>query len=179
MYPRFSFTISKGAGLSQPGLGVDQVCKNNDNDFTEIWGALHFSQINSFKPLQLVFPRLYREPPRLRDSNENLGYILLFYLKDFKYFGTSYSIVGNTRFQEMIAINEQQALKWQRNRESVYLGSVKHFLKSVIDRKVYQEGFKVFARKRLNARIVLVVTFREKQSSHSIPRHYINGHFAQ
>jgi hypothetical protein len=101
--------------------------------------AIEFSEENKTLMAQSSVP--------IEIRNENLGYQILFYLKDFKYNGTSYSIVGNTRFQEMTTGDARQALRWMKNRETAYRGSLKHFLKSILDKNISLQGFKVFLEK--------------------------------
>jgi hypothetical protein len=83
----------------------------------------------------------------LEIENRNLGYKLFFQLKDFKSSADRYSIVGNTRFEEIPTMDARVALNWMKNREQVYLGSVRHLMKSILGKKITSEGFRLFAEK--------------------------------
>ncbi len=80
-------------------------------------------------------------------KNEALGYRLDFYLKKFLSSETAYSIVGNSRFSELEPKDKDQYNRWLKNRESAYLGSLRHFLKSVSKKNISREGFKVYEEK--------------------------------
>jgi hypothetical protein len=83
----------------------------------------------------------------LEIENRKLGYKLFFQLKDFKSSSDRYSIVGNTRFEEMTTMDAKIALQWMRNREEVYLGSIRHLMKSILEKKIAAEGFRLYAEK--------------------------------
>jgi len=77
-------------------------------------------------------------------ENRALGYRLFFQLKSFSYSASGYSIFGNVRFVEMTTNNGKEALTWMKNRERAYLGSVRHLMKSILDRKINKEGFVLY-----------------------------------
>jgi hypothetical protein len=77
-------------------------------------------------------------------ENKLLGYKLFFQLKSFSYSFSGYSIIGNVRFVEMKTSNGKDALNWMKNRERAYLGSERHLMKSILDRKINKEGFVLY-----------------------------------
>lgn len=83
--------------------------------------------------------------------NENLGYRFFYYLKEFKYTGGTYSIIGQANFEEIPAKNAMEAWQWKKNREQVYAGSVRHLMKSILDKKIRSEGFRLYSDKIKNA----------------------------
>lgn len=80
-------------------------------------------------------------------ENKILGYKLFFQLKSFISSVSGYSIVGNVRFTEMTTNNGKEALNWTKNREHAYLGSERHLMKSILDRKINKEGFVLYKEK--------------------------------
>jgi hypothetical protein len=77
-------------------------------------------------------------------TNEALGYRLTFHLKDFITDGSTFSIVGNARYEEMEASTADVAFTWMRNRETAYNRSARHFFKALIDQKLVEEGFRLY-----------------------------------
>jgi len=80
-------------------------------------------------------------------ENTLLGYKLFFQLKNFAYSSTEFSIVGNSRFSELTTSNAGEALKWMKNRERAYLGSIKHLMKSILDHNINKNGFSLYREK--------------------------------
>ncbi len=81
-------------------------------------------------------------------ENAYLGYRLFFYLKNFQSTSTTYSIVGDVRFEEIVTTNEVQAVQWMKNREKVYLSSIRHLTKSILDGTARKEGYELYAEKK-------------------------------
>lgn len=74
-------------------------------------------------------------------ENKMLGYKVLFYLTEFKSKGEDYLILGNTRFDELHSANQKEQVKWENNRKKAYHLSLQHLFKSMIDQRIYHEGF--------------------------------------
>lgn len=81
-------------------------------------------------------------------NNLALGYKVVFYMKAFTSGGQQYSIVGNSRFEELKTSSNQVASQWASNRKKVYSGSVRHLLKAMIDQRVRGEGFRLYNEKK-------------------------------
>lgn len=83
-------------------------------------------------------------------ENKALGYIIRYQMEDFEVnfkSGTS-SFAGYPFFEEM----DKSRKKWERNREKAYNGSMMHFMRSVYNNQLTEEGFEVRRmRKVLNA----------------------------
>lgn len=80
-------------------------------------------------------------------ENAGIGYRIFYHLTDFKFTGNTYSIIGDVRFEEMTPRDAVQALRWMKNREIVYLASDRHLMKSIIDKKMSAEGYRLYAEK--------------------------------
>ena len=80
----------------------------------------------------------------LQIRNKALGYHIQYLLERFEYdLGQGYVYFqGYPLFEEMVGSSGKQK-KWNKARRKSYNGSVTHFMKSVIDGTVTEEGFKV------------------------------------
>lgn len=77
-------------------------------------------------------------------ENQALGYKLWY---DLLHFDGSYQQVfyaGNTRFEELKAVDNRQAKRFQRNRMIAYKGATRHLMASLVDGTYQQEGFMVY-----------------------------------
>lgn len=77
--------------------------------------------------------------------NHSLGYKIKVYLKEFVWSRSEgdgkYQIYPF--FEEINSSDEKEKNNWQVNREKAFKGSFRHFLKSCVDGKVYEEGFRL------------------------------------
>jgi hypothetical protein len=80
----------------------------------------------------------------LKVENYSLGYTLFYEIKNFRVGSTSYTINGNVRFKQMEASDTITQKIWEENRQSVYLGSSRHLFKSIVDKRVAEEGFELY-----------------------------------
>ncbi|HEX2869276.1 MAG TPA: carboxypeptidase-like regulatory domain-containing protein [Ignavibacteriales bacterium] len=77
-------------------------------------------------------------------ENKALGYKLFVVLEKF-----SYSVAGDVdyltrvRFQELKAESDDEKSEWKDNRLYCYLGSQRHFFSSLINKRLFDEGFQV------------------------------------
>jgi len=69
---------------------------------------------------------------------------LRFILEAFKVDVHEQNIYGQTQFIELTPKDEEEAKKWQENRQIAYLGSLSHFFVSVINDQIDKEGFVVY-----------------------------------
>lgn len=77
-------------------------------------------------------------------ENKSLGYILQYQLESFEYnYESKYLIY--TGYPLFIPMNGSpgQIKRWEKNRASVYYGSVMHFMRSIYLNKIKEEGFEV------------------------------------
>lgn len=81
----------------------------------------------------------------LNIQNMALGYTLKYLLTNFE-FDEKTNVVtfqGHPSFMELKGTSKQEAL-WAQRRKAAYLGSINHFMRSVYNNRVYQEGFNVY-----------------------------------
>ena len=78
-------------------------------------------------------------------ENNSLGYNIKYALDSFTYEYASQvsTYTGNPLFEEMIASNADQQVKWKQAREAAYKGSILHFMRSVYNRQLKEEGFEI------------------------------------
>ncbi|MEP1307625.1 MAG: carboxypeptidase-like regulatory domain-containing protein [Balneola sp.] len=87
---------------------------------------------------------------RLEIENKELGYIIYFYLEEFKinYKNGTTFFHGQTFFRELSSKRKRTINKWKKNREKAYSGSFVHFTNSLIEASLRENGFSVKAEKR-------------------------------
>jgi hypothetical protein len=78
-------------------------------------------------------------------ENAALGYTIKYTLDSFTHdYGTLVStFTGYPLFQEMTAVDANQTSTWKANRLTAYKGSILHFMRSVHDKILQQEGFEI------------------------------------
>jgi len=76
--------------------------------------------------------------------NLALGYKIFYYLTGFISTKDAYNILGKIRFEELVTTDEKQALTWQQNRITAYLGSYRHLFKAIIEGRTKEEGFALY-----------------------------------
>src|SRR5580692_6764658 len=76
-------------------------------------------------------------------ENKALGYELEYRLESFDYDYESHiiSYYGYPFFREMTADNDGQQQRWEQSRERAYLGSLMHFMRSIYNDRLQQDGF--------------------------------------
>ena len=77
----------------------------------------------------------------LKVRNEATGYLVTYYLLDFYSRENLISYKGMTSFEELEPSSLNEYNEWQANRQSFYNGSFRHFLKSVVEDKMEENGF--------------------------------------
>lgn len=84
-------------------------------------------------------------PRTLRVLNPALGYRITYYNFDFKVFyrANRSEFVAAPRFEELTSTDPKQQQRWQENRRQAYAGSLPHFLRSVRENRLSEEGFLV------------------------------------
>ena len=76
--------------------------------------------------------------------NGFLGYKINFFLRESNMNNLNYSIQGNILFEEIGSRNPEEALTWAENRNKSYLRSSRHLFKAIINRKIAEEGFRLY-----------------------------------
>lgn len=101
--------------------------------------ALKFFYYRKSKRLKI----LATEP--LEIVNDALGYTIKYELDSFVHeYNTQVSVyTGYPLFQEMQAADSVQANQWQAARQVAYNGSILHFMRSMYQKKLREEGFEI------------------------------------
>lgn len=81
----------------------------------------------------------------LEIKNDALGYVIKYTLDSFVHeYNTELSVYsGYPLFQEMKPQNDAQQLAWNVNRAKAYSGSILHFMRSLYNRNLREEGFEI------------------------------------
>jgi CarboxypepD_reg-like domain len=97
--------------------------------------------------------RYYKKSNRLKAycddpiyiENKALGYTIRYQLEDFEinFKDRSFLYLGYTLYEEMKNGRKALKTKWEDRRETAYNGSIKHFMKSLFDNQLLQNGFEV------------------------------------
>lgn len=88
---------------------------------------------------------LYAEAENpLRIRNEALGYMIIYELEYFENFEERLVYYGKVRFEQLPVTNQKQRKLWKSNRRSSYQGSLRHFLKSMVQGNLRRQGFRVY-----------------------------------
>ena len=157
---RQSVTLTPGL---QPAAQLDEVmvrpAQNRPADYRqflrEFLGASALSQqcrIENPAEVVVVVDQRRQElvavaPRHLSVINQALGYRITYHHFDFRVDYTSRRItfVAAPMFEELKSTNTQQQQRWEANRRKAYAGSLPHFLRSVREDRLTQEGFRVQA----------------------------------
>lgn len=78
-------------------------------------------------------------------ENNMLGYNIKYALDSFTYeYNTEVSVyTGSPLFEEMKSTDSVQLLSWKFEREKAYNGSILHFMRSVFNKRLNEEGFEI------------------------------------
>lgn len=80
----------------------------------------------------------------LRIENQALGYHIIYYLEEFKDTGTRTRWDGEPLFSEMTSTDSLQQARWEENRRKAFYGSIRHFLLSLLNDRLEEEGFALY-----------------------------------
>ena len=102
----------------------------------------------SFDPESMLFEAKAKAP--LIIENKSLGYRIDYTLVDYmhNYQSKKMSYLGYSKFTEMDG-GKSKKKKWAKNRKKAYLGSSQHFLKTLSNQTVKEEGFIIHELKRI------------------------------
>ncbi|MEO7444096.1 MAG: carboxypeptidase-like regulatory domain-containing protein [Ferruginibacter sp.] len=104
-------------------------------------------------------------------ENRALGYKLKYALDSFTYqYNTDISLfIGSPLFENMVPENPEQEQKWMHAREVAYHGSMLHFMRSVYDETLEDEGFE----------IQFIISGKERDKALKIKDYYQALHFSR
>ncbi len=80
----------------------------------------------------------------LEIENKALGYKVYYDLRKFEITATQFNLQGFVRFQELGYNNPKQLQQYEANRNAAFVGSERHFLKSLARHQLKQQGFAVY-----------------------------------
>lgn len=107
--------------------------------------------------------------------NRALGYKVTYFLKDFWADGVQYTIVGNSKFENLAANTAEEAVRWTNARKEAYLGSTRHLFKAIIDNTASEQGFRLYADKN-NDKTLRLSSFKEDlEKGHSVVQYKLDG----
>lgn len=84
----------------------------------------------------------------LQIENRALGYRIIYYLNEFIHSGTRTRWDGEPLFMEMTPADSAQADYWEENRRKAFMGSLRHFMISLVEGRAEEEGFIVYNLRR-------------------------------
>ncbi|SRR5579871_20116 len=84
-------------------------------------------------------------------ENKSLGYTIKYQLEDFYCDFHTHMILflGFPLFTEMETEKKKQEMKWEEKRREVYLGSIIHFMKSLYNNQLAEQGFRIIRNFRI------------------------------
>ncbi len=77
----------------------------------------------------------------LEIENRALGYHITYHLDEFEHTGMRTKWDGEPLFTEMKPVNSAQARYWEQNRQEAFYGSLRHFMLTLLQDRVEEEGF--------------------------------------
>jgi hypothetical protein len=96
-------------------------------DFTESEDAF---SAKASQPLQII--------------NKSLGYKVTYFMDNVEKTNSLTSFKGLASFEKLVPEDAKQERRWKRNREEAYEGSMKHFLKALVENRLEEEGFNAY-----------------------------------
>ena len=74
-------------------------------------------------------------------NNYALGYRITYFLEEFTHSGATTRWDGEPLFDPLVPKDSAEAAKWRDNRQRAYTGSMRHFLRALLNNRVREEGF--------------------------------------
>ena len=87
-------------------------------------------------------------------ENRGLGYKLTYFLNEFIAEPNSWRWDGEPLFEPLEPSSPEEAAHWSARRDSAFYGSFRHFLLSIINDQVEEQGFKIYSRPGSNQGVV-------------------------
>jgi hypothetical protein len=84
-------------------------------------------------------------------ENRALGYRLTYFLKEFEESGPVVRWDGEPLFEPLPPEDSAQAARWRQNRREAYRGSIRHFLRALLDDQLDEEQFELYRLPRASA----------------------------
>ena len=132
------------------GVGAQQ---SRDLDFflrLFVGESVHSHHVEILNPEVLRFDRrwwgvftAHADAP-IRIVNHALGYKITYYLNEFRYRNKITRWKGEPHFEEMEPESAQQLAEWKENRKAAFYGSQRHFLLTLINNRLSEEGYELY-----------------------------------
>lgn len=84
-------------------------------------------------------------------ENRALGYRLTYFLKEFEERGSVVRWDGEPLFEPLTPTDSLQRARWRKNRRDAYRGSLRHFLRALLDDRLKEEQFDIYQLPRASA----------------------------
>ena len=84
-------------------------------------------------------------------TNRALGYRIRYYLDEFEASGGVLRWDGEPLFESLNPSSEEESHRWARNREAAYRGSLRHFLRALMNDRLDEEDFLMYRIPRASA----------------------------
>ncbi|MEF8815272.1 MAG: carboxypeptidase regulatory-like domain-containing protein [Salinibacter sp.] len=84
-------------------------------------------------------------------ENRALGYRVTYFLKEFEEQGSVVRWDGEPLFDPLTPADSAEAARWRRNRLEAYRGSLRHFLRALMDDRLDEEQFDLYRLPRASA----------------------------
>ncbi|MEM8487599.1 MAG: carboxypeptidase-like regulatory domain-containing protein [Bacteroidota bacterium] len=101
----------------------------------------------NFKRLDSYFEASADQPIVI--TNKYLGYRVTYLLNEFSSGGNQFRFTGQPIFEEIEPRDKKEARRWKKRRQESFQGSFKHFLRSVAQGTLQEEGFEVYLNETL------------------------------
>ncbi|MBN3519484.1 carboxypeptidase-like regulatory domain-containing protein [Algoriphagus lutimaris] len=77
-------------------------------------------------------------------ENDALGYKVTYYLQDYKFYNFKSSFYGLAFFENKMSKDSAQSAEYLLNKQTSYLGSIKHLMRSILLQQVPEQGFSLY-----------------------------------
>jgi hypothetical protein len=99
-------------------------------------------EVVDFSENEDVFTAKAAQPVQI--VNKTLGYKITYFMDNFEKTNSLTAYKGLASFEKLVPEDARQERRWQRNRVEAYEGSMKHFLKALVDNRLEEEGFNAY-----------------------------------
>jgi len=99
-------------------------------------------EVVDFSENEDIFTAKAAQPVQI--VNKSLGYKITYFMDNFEKTNSLTAYKGLASFEKLVPEDARQERRWQRNRIEAYEGSMKHFLKALVDNRLEEEGFNAY-----------------------------------
>ncbi|MFN1835460.1 carboxypeptidase-like regulatory domain-containing protein [Balneola sp. MJW-20] len=99
-------------------------------------------EVLDFQSERSEFIATARKPLKL--INHALGYRITYYLEEFSLKDNIIRSTGFSKYEELTTNDQDELDRWIENRKAAYLGSYRHFIESLTNNNIYEDGFRIY-----------------------------------